>query len=141
MPLHPLAFIGITIALIGGKGYEIADDWAALIASVLIFYNAIQLLRPGLAEIMDAAPSAEIVQKVRELAAQIKEVKFIEKCYVRKMGFDYFADLNIQVDENLTVAEGHRISHLVKNKLLQSDLGIKDASIHIEPFAVCTGAV
>jgi divalent metal cation (Fe/Co/Zn/Cd) transporter len=129
MPLHPLAFIGITIALIGGKGYEIADDWAALIASVLIFYNAIQLLRPGLAEIMDAAPSAEIVQKVRELAAQIKEVKFIEKCYVRKMGFDYFADLNIQVDD------------LVKNKLLQSDLGIKDASIHIEPFAVCTGAV
>lgn len=106
------AFIGITIALIAGKGYEGADDWAALIASGLILYNAIQLLRPGLAEIMDAAPSGEIVDKVRELSSQVSEVKFIEKCYVRKMGFDYFVDLHIQLDPDLTVSEGHRISHL-----------------------------
>src|SRR6195952_4511669 len=89
------AFIGISIALIGGKGYEGADDWAALIASGLILYNAIALLRPALAEIMDAAPSNEIVDKVRELSSQVSEVKFIEKCYVRKMGFDYFVDLHI----------------------------------------------
>jgi cation diffusion facilitator family transporter len=129
------AFIGISIALIGGKGYESADDWAALAASALILYNGIQLLRPGLAEIMDAAPSADIVKKVRKLAAQVKEVQFIEKCYVRKMGFDYFADLHIQVDKNLTVAEGHRISHLVKDKLLHSNLGIKGVLIHVEPFS------
>jgi cation diffusion facilitator family transporter len=128
------AFIGITIALICGKGYEGADDWAALLASGLIFYNAIQLLRPGLEEIMDAAPSAEIVDQVRELAAGVTEVKLIEKCYVRKMGFDYFVDLHIQVDPKLTVAEGHRIAHLVKDKLLASELSIKDVLIHIEPF-------
>jgi cation diffusion facilitator family transporter len=129
------AFIGIVIALIAGKGYEGADDWAALLASGIVFYNAIQLLRPGLAEIMDAAPSGEIVNQVRELAAEVKEVKFIEKCYVRKMGFDYFVDLHIQVDQNLSVAEGHRIAHRVKDKLLASDLSIKDVLIHIEPFS------
>jgi cation diffusion facilitator family transporter len=127
------AFIGIVIALIAGKGYEGADDWAALLASGIVFYNAIQLLRPGLAEIMDTAPSGEIVDQVRELAAEVKEVKFIEKCYVRKMGFDYFVDLHIQVDQNLSVAEGHRIAHLVKDKLLESTLSIKDVLIHIEP--------
>src|ERR1700712_1721286 len=89
------AFIGISIALIGGKGYEGADDWAALIASGLILYNAFNIIRPALAEIMDAAPSNEIVDKVRELSSQVSEVKFIEKCYVRKMGFDYFVDLHI----------------------------------------------
>lgn len=129
------AFIGIVIALIAGKGYEGADDWAALLASGLIFYNAIQLLRPGLAEIMDTAPSREIVDKVRKLASQVNEVKLIEKCYVRKMGFDYFVDLHIKLDANLTVAEGHRISHLVKDKLLKSTLSIKDVLIHIEPYA------
>jgi cation diffusion facilitator family transporter len=128
------AFIGISIAIYKGKGWESADDWAALVASVLIFYNAIQLVKPGLEEIMDAAPSGEIVDKVRLLASQVKEVKFLEKCYVRKMGFDYFADLHIQVDPELSVAEGHRISHLVKDKLLESGLGIKDVLIHIEPF-------
>jgi cation diffusion facilitator family transporter len=128
------AFIGISIAIYKGKGWESADDWAALIASILIFYNAIQLVRPGLEEIMDAAPSGEVVEKVRLLASQVKEVKFLEKCYVRKMGFDYFADLHIQVDPDLSVAEGHRISHLVKDKLLESGLGIKDVLIHIEPY-------
>jgi cation diffusion facilitator family transporter len=128
------AFIGITIALLAGNGYEGADDWAALLASGLIFYNAIQLLRPGLAEIMDAAPSMEIVDQVRQLAGQISEVKFIEKCYVRKMGFDYFVDLHIELDPEMSVAEGHRISHLVKDKLLASGLNIKDVLIHIEPY-------
>lgn len=128
------AFIGITIALIAGKGYEGADDWAALLASGLIFYNAIQLLQPGLAEIMDAAPSEEIVIQVRTLAVQVIEVKLIEKCYVRKMGFDYFVDLHIELDPHITVAEGHRISHLVKDKLIQSELNIKDVLIHVEPF-------
>ena len=63
-----LAFIGISIALIGGKGYEGADDWEALIASGIKIYNAIKLLMPALAEIMDAAPDNEIVTEVRELA-------------------------------------------------------------------------
>jgi cation diffusion facilitator family transporter len=129
------AFIGIVIALIAGKGYEGADDWAALLASGIVFYNAIQLLRPGLAEIMDAAPSGEIVDQVRALAAEVNEVLFIEKCYVRKMGFDYFVDLHIQVAPDLSVAEGHRIAHLVKDKLMASDLAIKDVLIHIEPFS------
>jgi cation diffusion facilitator family transporter len=129
------AFIGILIALIAGKGYEGADDWAALLASGIVFYNAIQLLRPRLAEIMDAAPSGEIVDQVRALAAEADEVLFIEKCYVRKMGFDYFVDLHIQVAPDLSVAEGHRIAHLVKDKLMNSELCIKDVLIHIEPFS------
>jgi cation diffusion facilitator family transporter len=128
------AFIGIVIALIAGKGYEGADDWAALLASGIIMYNAVQLIRPGLAEIMDAAPSQEIVDQVRNLAAQVEEVKNIEKCYVRKMGFDYFVDLHIWVDPNLTVEAGHRISHAVKDVLVNSGLNIKDAIIHVEPF-------
>ncbi len=127
------AFIGISIALIGGKGYEGADDWAALIASGLILYNAINIMRPALAEIMDAAPSNEIVQKVREVASLIPEVKAIEKCYVRKMGFDYYVDIHIQVDGQLSVTEGHRIAHLVKDAILKSNLRVTDVLIHVEP--------
>jgi len=128
------AFIGVSIAVVKGKGWESADDWAALVASILILYNAVQLIRPGLQEIMDAAPSGEVVKKVRRLVKEIREVSYLEKCYIRKMGFDYFADLHIQVDGSLSVEEGHRISHLVKDKLLQSELGIKDVLIHIEPY-------
>lgn len=128
------AFVGISIALIGGKGYEGADDWAALIASGLIIYNAIGLFRPAIAEIMDAAPSNEIVMRVRQLAGTVPGVSAIEKCYVRKMGFDYYVDLHIEVDGQLTVTEGHHISHLVKDKILKSSLRVINVLVHVEPY-------
>src|SRR5690606_29079738 len=119
---------------IGGKGYEGADDWAALVASALIFYNAIVILRPALSEIMDAAPSNEIVEKVKEIAGAVTLVKGIEKCYVRKMGFDYYVDIHIEVDGQLTVTEGHCIAHLVKDALLKSKLRVTNVLVHVEPF-------
>lgn len=130
------AFVGISIALIGGKGYEGADDWAALVASAFIFYNAVIILRPALAEIMDAAPSNEIVEKVKQMAAEVPQVKGIEKCYVRKMGFDYFVDIHIEVDGAQSVTEGHRISHLVKDAILDSNLRVINVLVHVEPFNV-----
>ena len=127
------AFIGISIALIGGKGYESADDWAALVASFLILYNAVNILRPALGEIMDAAPSDELVMKVRALAGNIAEVKGVEKCFVRKMGFEYYVDIHIEVDGTITVEEGHRIAHQVKDKILKSELRVTDVLVHVEP--------
>lgn len=128
------AFIGITIAIFGGKGYEGADDWAALLAACLIVYNAFLILRPAFNEVMDSAPSTDIAEKVRAHAAHVPQVKAVEKCNVRKMGFDYFIDLHILVDANLTVAEGHRIAHQVKDALMKSNTRIKDALIHVEPY-------
>ncbi len=128
------AFIGITIALIGGEGYEGADDWAALFASGFIFYNAIVILRPAINEIMDAAPSEEIVQKVRNIASSVPQVREIEKCYVRKMGFDYFVDIHIEVDGHLSVIQGHTISHKVKDAILNSHLRVLNVLVHVEPY-------
>jgi len=130
------AFIGISVALIMGKGHESADDWAALLASGVIIFNAIGILRPALGEIMDAAPSEEIVDHVRELAASVPDVRMIEKTFVRKMGFDYFVDLHVQVDSDMTVQRSHEIAHQVKDLLLHSDMNIKDVLIHIEPYGV-----
>ena len=126
------AFIGIIIALF--TGYEASDDWAALLAACLIIYNAVHILLPALNEIMDSAPSNEVVEKIKEEACGIPEVKAVEKCYVRKMGFDYFVDLHILVEARLTVAEGHNIAHKVKERLMSRNHQIKNALIHVEPF-------
>jgi len=84
------AFIGISIALIGGKGYESADDWAALFASGVIAFNGVNLLRFSIAEIMDASPPPEIEQQIRTIAGDVQGVVAIEKCRVRKSGLDFF---------------------------------------------------
>lgn len=127
------AFIGISIALIGGEGYEQADDFAALFASGVIIFNAYRLLRPALDEIMDAAPSKEINQEIIYATNSVSGVIAIDKCYVRKMGLDYYIDIHIIVDGKLTVHDGHEIAHNVKDYLMKTFPQISNVLVHVEP--------
>ncbi len=127
------AFIGISIALIGGPGYESADDWAALFASTVIAFNGIRLLRPAILEAMDTAPSGEVTKQVLQIAGQVPGVIGLDKCFVRKMGFDYYVDLHVIVDANLPVREAHKIGHDVKDQLRCQYPRIRDVLVHIEP--------
>ncbi|MGQ9798312.1 MAG: cation diffusion facilitator family transporter [Ignavibacterium sp.] len=126
-------FIGISIALIGGEGYEQADDFAALSASGVIILNAYRLLRPALDEIMDAAPSKEINQEIIYATNSVSGVIATDKCYVRKMGLDYYIDIHIIVDGNLTVHDGHKIAHNVKDCLMNTFPQISNVLVHVEP--------
>jgi cation diffusion facilitator family transporter len=128
------AFAGITIALIGGHGYENADEWAAILASFIIAFNAYKIISSSIKEIMDSAPSEHLIATIRKLAQEIPGVLGIEKCYLRKMGFEYYVDIHVVVEGKISVYEGHKIAHLVKQKLLDSGLHIKNVLVHIEPF-------
>jgi len=130
------AFIGIAWALIGGKGYEEADDWAALFASGIIVFNATRLIRPALAEIMDAAPDRAVEKEIREVASRVEKVRGLDVCWVRKMGLEYYVDLHVVVDGDLTVAEGHRIAHEVKDAVKEANPKVSDILVHIEPVAL-----
>ena len=128
------AFIGISIALLGGPGYESADDFAALFASVIIIINAYRIFKPALFELLDTAPPTQVVQKVRDVAGKVENVMGIDKCFVRKMGFDYFVDIHVLVDANLPVHKGHEIAHFVKDELMKENPNISDVLVHIEPY-------
>jgi cation diffusion facilitator family transporter len=128
------AFVGITIGLIGGPGYEPADDWAALLACLVIGFSGIRLLRVSVREVLDAAPPAVFEQQVRELALQVPGVKAIEKCRIRKSGLRYFIEIHVEVDGQATVHEGHVIGGKVRRALRESPLKIADAFVHIEPW-------
>jgi cation diffusion facilitator family transporter len=127
------AFVGISAALMGGKGWESADDWAALFACGVIAANGLRLLRPALSEIMDTAPRREIVDRVRNAAAVVPGVIEVEKCFVRKMGLSFYVDLHVRVNEQRTVREGHDIAHEVKRAIQEADARIADVLVHIEP--------
>jgi cation diffusion facilitator family transporter len=128
------AFIGISIALWGGQGYEAADDWAALFSSVIIITNAYLIFKPAFGEIMDAAPPSEMIERTIRVAKTVEGVLEIEKCLIRKMGFEYFADMHVKLNGSLTVYEGHRIAHQVKDAILKDNDKIFDVLIHIEPL-------
>ncbi len=127
------AFIGISVALIMGKGYETADDWAALFASVFILYNSYLIFRPALGEIMDENLFEDLIQQIRDVAIKVPGVAGTEKCYIRKAGMQYHVDLHALVSANISVRQGHDISHALKDTLLKELPQLNNILIHIEP--------
>jgi cation diffusion facilitator family transporter len=127
------AFIGISVALIGGSGWQSADDWAALFACAVIAANGIRLLRPAFYEIMDTAPRGQIVDVVRDSAGAVQGVLEIEKLLIRKMGLSFYVDLHVKVNGAISVREGHHIAHEVKQAIQRADKRIADVLVHIEP--------
>jgi cation diffusion facilitator family transporter len=127
------AFIGISIALILGKGYESADDWAALFASAFILYNSYLILRPALGEIMDEHVYDDLVEEIRQVSHKVDGIINTEKCFIRKAGMQYHVDLHAKVDAKITVKQGHDIAHNLKNILQKEIPELGQVLIHIEP--------
>jgi cation diffusion facilitator family transporter len=130
------AFIGITIGLWGGPGYEVADDWAALLAGVIIIINAYIIARPAIGELLDEELEPQLNEQVRKLAAEVPGVEFIEKCYIRKMGLKSHADMHVWVNKNLTVEQGHSIAHAVEDHIQEQLPQFAIINIHVEPAGV-----
>lgn len=127
------AFLGISIALILGNGYESADDWAALFASGFIFYNSYLIFRPALGEIMDEHLYDDLIAEIRLISLQVDGIIDTEKCFIRKAGMQYHVDLHAIVDSNNTVKEGHDLAHKLKDTLREQIPELGHVLIHVEP--------
>ncbi|WP_213523140.1 cation diffusion facilitator family transporter [Nonlabens sp.] len=128
-----MAFIGITVALFFGKGYEIADDVAALFASFFILYNSYLILRPALGEVMDEQLYGDLQNEIRKKSLEVEGVLGTEKCFIRKAGMKFHVDLHAIIDGQISVKKGHDISHHLKDHLKNKLPNLGQVLIHIEP--------
>jgi cation diffusion facilitator family transporter len=128
------AFIGISIALIGGRAWGWADGVAALLASGVIFYNGLRMLPPIVNDLMDRAPDEHVVQQISTAARSIQEVCAIEKLKVRKAGLAYFVDLHVQADPALSLYDAHVVSGKVKGAIKTAVPAVDEVLIHMEPY-------
>lgn len=134
------AFLGISIALIGNHFkpdpyWSCADDWAAMVASIAVAYNGWVILYQAIYELTDAKPDAQIEIEIRKVALTVTGVKELDKCSVRKMGLEYYVELDVRVDRDMPVFQAHDISHQVQNTIREKVQSARIAKvlIHIEP--------
>ncbi len=127
------ALIGISIAVIFGKGYEAADDWAALFASGFIIYNSYRIFRPALGEIMDEHVYDDFIEHIRKVSLTVEGILETEKCFIRKAGMKYHVDLHAVVDASISVKAGHDLAHNLKDTLRKEIPQLGNVLIHIEP--------
>jgi cation diffusion facilitator family transporter len=128
------AFVGISVALWGGKGWEAADDWAALVASVVIALNGFLLLRPAVRDLMDRMPEGLPAERIAEAARSVEGVRAIEKLRVRRLGTEYFVDIHVQADPNLPLRDAHVLSGKVKGAIRSAIPNVAGVLVHMEPY-------
>lgn len=128
------AFLGIAMALLGGPGWEPADDWAALVAAAVIVVNGSLLLRTALRDLMDRAPESSLVDTVAEAALDTPGVSAIEKLKIRKSGTALYVDIHVQADPALSLHRAHILSGMVKSAIRLRVPAALGVLIHMEPY-------
>lgn len=127
------AFVGITVALIGGPEWAPADDVAALLASGVIAFNGIRLLRPALEDLMDRAPDPRVLERVERAARSIPGVLQVEKMQARRAGVGYFVTLHVEADPDMSLHAAHALGHDVKDAVQAALPDVLDVVVHMEP--------
>jgi cation diffusion facilitator family transporter len=128
------AFVGISVALWKGEGWESADDWAALVAALVIAVNALLLLRPAVQDLMDRAPDPDVVERVRLAALAVPDVLAVEKLKVRRAGTGLYVDVHVQSDPTLSLRDAHIVSGKVKSAIRDAVVRVHGVLVHMEPF-------
>lgn len=128
------AFIGISIALWGGRGWEAADDWAALLAAALVAVNGIRTLRPAISGLMDEAPDSSVNDQALQAANTIDGVRRVESLNVRRSGLGFYIDMHVQADPGISLEDAHEIAARVKYAILDSLPNVIAVLVHMEPY-------
>lgn len=128
------AFLGIAVAIWGGPGWESADDWAALVASVIIAANGARLLLPATDDLMDRMPDNPDVERISVAARSVEGVLHVEELRVRRVGTEYTVDLHVQADPTLSLRDAHALGGRVKATIRAAVPVVAGVLVHMEPF-------
>lgn len=128
------AFIGISIALIGGRGWESADDWAALIAAIVVAINGVRTLQPAISGLMDEAPDRTVKERAIQAASDVAGVRSVEHLNVRNSGLGFYVDLHVKADPAISLEAAHEIAAKVKYAILEAIPNVVNVLVHMEPY-------
>lgn len=125
--------------LIGVAGAYLHPDWvladvlAALFVTFFIVKVGWQMIWNGIKEIIDTAPSKEVVQRIIETAFKIEGVRQVHDTRARFHGGQILVEMHIVVDPNISVFDGHEISAAVKYAVLDEIDEVQRVIIHVDP--------
>lgn len=133
------AFVGVSLAIWGPPLLNmprlvLADEVAAILASGIIVLTAIGLIRPALAELLDAH-SHELAHGIAAIAAAVPDVRLVEKLHVRKSGRGHLVDMHLHVAPDMSVQDAHSLGGRVKATIRSAHPDVHNVLIHIEPAA------
>jgi cation diffusion facilitator family transporter len=114
-----------------GFGYPVLDPLAALFVAVFIGHACWDIFRETSRILADQMVIA--AEDIRDVIKSVPEVLGCHQIRSRGSSDHVFVDLHIWMDANMRLEDAHRLSHVVKDRIMARYPQIKDAVIHMEP--------
>lgn len=112
-------------------GYPLLDPIGGLVIAAFIAHSGYQIARETSHVLADRVGLEEA--GVRDVVMSVPEVVGCHHIRSRGTADHVFLDLHVWFNGETTLLEAHRLSHVVKDRLMEAFPQIKDAIIHIEP--------
>lgn len=134
---HRSDAISSVVVLLGVAGSLMGIAYLDAFASVVVAFMIAKIgwdqAWMSIRELIDTGLDPKQLKAIKQLINNIEGVNGVHMLRTRRMGGNSIVDVHIQVDEFLSVSEGHRISEHVRHILLESNKDIIDVAIHIDP--------
>ena len=127
------ALVAVGLTLYKPDRFLAADHYGGFAVGVVVVFTGLNVLRGSSMELMDVMPDQRFLDEIRSVAFSVPGILGVEKCLARKSGVQYYVDLHVEVDPNLTVRESHELAGMVRSRLRQELTWVADVLIHVEP--------
>jgi len=124
--------VAVAIAMIDHR-LAAVDQIGALVVAIFILHASIRIIRPALDQLVDAGAPRAHRQELERLALEVEGVRSAHALRTRYIGSELAVDVHVEVDADLSVADGFKIARRVKKDLLQRGPDVADVVVQIEP--------
>lgn len=126
--------VGIGGAIFLGENWRVLDPLAAVVVSIFIVKVAIQLVKPGIDELLEKSLPKEIEDKIISIILSFPEVDSPHHLRTRRIGNSYAIEVHVRIDGNVSLNEAHNITNSIE-EILRSEFGKNThVGIHMEPL-------
>jgi cation diffusion facilitator family transporter len=129
---------GLTsLAVLGGAigvwlGFPLADPIVGMLITIAILFIVWGSVKSIFARLLDSV-DPKVVDEIRHAVNHVKGVQDVSEIRVRWLGHKLHAEVNVAVNEHLSVEDGHKIAHEARHQLLHHLKYLSNAIIHIDP--------
>lgn len=129
-----LSSVGAFIGIVGARnGFPALEPLASLVICLFIVKAAFDIFRDAVNKMVDHSCDSETEEAIRSLVLAQDDVAGIDLLKTRIFGNMIYADIEIAVDGNRTLIEGHAIAEQVHNAVEKEFPKIKHIMVHVNP--------
>ncbi|MBU1145048.1 MAG: cation diffusion facilitator family transporter [Firmicutes bacterium] len=129
-----LASFGAVIGIGGSMlGVAFLEPVASIVICFFVLRVGFQIIKVGFSQVVDQSADEEIILQIKKIVLDNPQVKGLDDLKTRMFGMKLYVDLEISVDQSLSILEAHKIADMIHDQIEELVPDVKHCMIHVNP--------